>query len=63
MKVQLINPHTHAGVGYQPDDVIEVNEHEAKWLAEHGIVHQGNKKTRWLRSVPSDTPSDEESQA
>lgn len=61
MKVQLIKPHTHGGVPYNPDDVIEVSEPEAAWLKAQGIVQQGNKKARWLKSVPN-TPSDEEAQ-
>lgn len=61
MKVQLIKPHTHAGIVYQPDDVIEVSDAEAVWLKAHGVVQQNNKKARWLKAV-SATPSDEESQ-
>lgn len=63
MKVQLVKPHTHGRVAYQPDDVIEVSDAEAAWLKAHGIVQQNNKKARWLKSVPdSNTVPDEEAQ-
>lgn len=62
MKVQLIKAHTHAGIGYQPDDVIDVPQHDARWLAAHEIVQQGNRQPRRLRVVPPD-PTDEDAQA
>lgn len=53
MKVQLIKPHTHARTHYEANDVIEVSEANAKWLADHGVIQQGNKDGRPLKAVPS----------
>ena len=58
VKVQLAKPHTHAGVKYPENEVIEVSEPEAQWLRDNGVAVTGNKKTRWLQPVSS--PSDEE---
>ncbi|HET7300231.1 MAG TPA: hypothetical protein VFJ01_06210 [Oleiagrimonas sp.] len=43
MKVQLIKPHTHAGVRYEPGQVLEVNDMEAAWMDERGIVQHHNQ--------------------
>lgn len=58
VKVQLIQPHTHAGQPYAPDDVIEVTEPEAEWLKAHGIVQQGNTQSRWPPAAPIDEDRD-----
>lgn len=58
VKVQLIQPHTHAGQRYAPDDVIEVTEPEADWLKAQGIVQQGNTQTRWPVAAPTDEDND-----
>jgi hypothetical protein len=36
--VTLLKPHTHAGVGYQAGDRIEVNPVEKAWLIEQNII-------------------------
>lgn len=57
-KVQLAKRHTHAGVVYEADTVLEVTEPEADWLKANGVALAGNKKTRWLKPVP-DTPDED----
>jgi hypothetical protein len=38
MKLKLLKPHTHAGVEYQPGDVIEMqDEGTADWLIDQGV--------------------------
>lgn len=60
VKVQLAKPHTHAGVKYPENAVIEVTEPDAAWLRDNGVALTSNKKTRWLQPVP--TATDEETQ-
>lgn len=43
VKVQLIKRHTHAGIRYEPGDVIEVTQPEFEWLKARQIVTPGNK--------------------
>ncbi len=38
VKVALKKAHTHAGVDYQPKDVVEVREDQRKRLVELGVV-------------------------
>lgn len=54
VKVQLAKPHTHAGVQYPANEVIEVTEPEAQWLRDHGVALTGNKQSRWLKPVPNE---------
>lgn len=56
-KVQFVTTHKHAGSVYHADDVLEVPDHDAAWLRDHGVVLTGNK-TRRLKVVPN--TSDEE---
>lgn len=38
MKIELLKPHTHAGRGYPPGAVIEVDRDAAEWLVANGIA-------------------------
>lgn len=53
VKVQLIADHTHAGIHYHAEDVIEVTAQEAEWLAAHRRIATGNKAPK-LKVVRED---------
>lgn len=38
MTLELIKPHTHAGVLHAAGDRLEVDEATARWLIEHGVA-------------------------
>ncbi len=38
MNVTLLKDHIHAGIKYLEGEVIDVEQHIAAWLAEHGII-------------------------
>lgn len=37
-KLKLKVTHTHAGVAYPAGHVLDVDEHTARWLTDHGIA-------------------------
>ena len=49
MKVKLLKSHTHAGMDYKSGDVIEVNERQAVWLRETGVVEKDKKEPAPVR--------------
>ncbi|MFC5525214.1 hypothetical protein ACFPPA_05605 [Rhodanobacter ginsengisoli] len=38
MKVTLKKDHTHAGNPYKAGEPIEVDQHDAEWLATNGVI-------------------------
>lgn len=38
MKVTLLKDHQHAGEPHKEGAVIEVDAHDAKWLADHKVI-------------------------
>lgn len=38
IKVELLKPHTDAGRQYQPGDVLELHEDQARWLVAIGAA-------------------------
>lgn len=40
MKVTLKQPHTHEGIDLQAGAEIDVNEHDAAFLVEHGVIDE-----------------------
>lgn len=38
MRVELTNPHTHAGRPCQPGEVIDLDEAAARWLIDIGVA-------------------------
>jgi hypothetical protein len=36
--VTLLKPHTDAGLGYKPGDMLDVDESTAQWLIERGVA-------------------------
>ncbi|CAK7018529.1 MULTISPECIES: DUF7210 family protein [Burkholderiales] len=38
MTVELIKPHTHAGVRYAPGTHLDVDEATARWLIDHAVA-------------------------
>ncbi len=39
MKIELLNPHTHAGIALQPGAVITLDDDQAQWLVDIGVAH------------------------
>jgi hypothetical protein len=48
-QVELLKPHTHAGVDLAPGAVIELDDDLARWLADLGIA-------RPVRQAPASLP-------
>lgn len=40
VEVKLEKDHTHAGKRYEAGEIIEVNQHDADWLTNHGTAVQ-----------------------
>lgn len=38
MTIELLKPHTHAGVSFAPGDPLDVDEATARWLIEAGVA-------------------------
>lgn len=38
MTLELLKPHTHAGVLHAPGTHLELDEATARWLIEHGVA-------------------------
>ncbi|TCS69768.1 hypothetical protein EDC61_11969 [Sulfuritortus calidifontis] len=38
MKIELTQPHTHAGQPYLPGEVLDLPEDAARWLIEAGVA-------------------------
>ncbi len=38
MTLELIKPHTHAGVLHAAGDRLDIDEATARWLIEHGVA-------------------------
>ncbi|HBP6821551.1 TPA: hypothetical protein L6B08_16865 [Pseudomonas aeruginosa] len=38
MNIELLKPHTHAGVGFAPGDSLDLDESAARWLIEVGVA-------------------------
>jgi hypothetical protein len=38
MNIELLKPHTHAGVSFAPGDSLDVDESAAHWLIEAGVA-------------------------
>ena len=52
MKVKLLQPHTHAGVLFHPQHVLDVDESDANWLITNKIAEAVTEK-----SVASSAPA------
>ena len=37
VKIELLKPHTDAGIEYQPGDTLELFEDQAKWLEQESV--------------------------
>ena len=40
MTLELIKPHTHAGVRYAPGAHLDVDEATARWLIDHAVAKE-----------------------
>ena len=40
MTLELIKPHTHAGVRYAPGTHLDVDEATARWLIDHAVAKE-----------------------
>jgi hypothetical protein len=40
MTLELIKPHTHAGVRYAPGTHLDVDEATARWLIDHAVAQE-----------------------
>jgi hypothetical protein len=40
MTLELIKPHTHAGVRYAPGTNLDVDEATARWLIDHAVAQE-----------------------
>ena len=49
MQIELLKPHTHAGVDHAPGAVIELDDHLARWLTDLGTA-------RLVRPAPAPLP-------
>lgn len=38
MNIELLKPHTHAGVSFAPGDPLDVDEAAARWLIDAGVA-------------------------
>ncbi len=38
-EIELIKPHTHAGVLHASGDILQLDEATARWLIEQGVAH------------------------
>lgn len=38
MNIELLKPHTHAGVSFAPGDPLDLDESAARWLIEAGVA-------------------------
>ena len=38
MKIELLKPHTHAGIALQPGAVITLDDDQAQWLVDIGVA-------------------------
>lgn len=53
-RIELKVTHTHAGTVYPAGDVIEVDEHTARWLIDHRV---GEPVTASTAPVPEEAPA------
>lgn len=40
MNIELLKPHTHAGVRYAPGAHLDVDEATARWLIDHAVAQE-----------------------
>ncbi|MDO3530847.1 hypothetical protein Q3O93_02815 [Ralstonia pseudosolanacearum] len=45
MRIELLKPHTHAGVLCAPDDVLDLDEAAARWLIDLGVARPADSTT------------------
>lgn len=38
MRIELLKPHTHAGVLHVPGDILNIDQDAARWLIETGVA-------------------------
>jgi hypothetical protein len=38
MRIELLKPHTHAGIHYVPGDIVAMDEVPARWLIDTGVA-------------------------
>lgn len=45
MRIELLKPHTHAGVLHAPSDVLDLDEAAARWLIDLGVARPADSTT------------------
>lgn len=40
MNIELLKPHTHAGVRYAPGAHLDIDEATARWLIDHAVAQE-----------------------
>ncbi|WP_054075430.1 DUF7210 family protein [Comamonas testosteroni] len=52
MTVELIKPHTHAGVRYASGAHLDVDEATARWLIDHAVAKEGAQEVAVADAAP-----------
>lgn len=56
MTLELIKPHTHAGVRYAPGVHLDVDEVTARWLIDHAVAKEVAQEVRPELAVTDAAP-------
>lgn len=54
-KIKLSQPHNHAGVEYQPGDVLEMRDDQIEWMVKQGRGERVPKRERAVNDHASES--------